>query len=551
MTSMFTQRFHHPPYVKPAYSRQSHCSYTECPADNLSMDTAMDQLQSEKSIFGPAQPHSMSFPSRTVYTTKLPCHFFPSQMTMYSYDPLKTTTKEPLYTYESTAASWSEHQEDRDKMSRTPPEGAMFKRRHSQAYVPHPPVVEVRRFSYSDTRSSYCSPPLLLPPPYVSSSSSFSSSPSSHYGWYPTQCMATVMEVSPHPVDMQSSSQTRRRVSSASTMVARRSSSGSTESSKSSVATCPGHRTDKEDVIPPTTPPSASPLPQCEQDIPSLAQTSIVPMTEDQVIDRDCFSDSTATPSPGKDAGVLERKDSEETVSDDPMAIHKVTFADTLEVVIDEPQQAPCPQSYVIHQEERTGTAHALSLQETSVEPPMPVWVDPIKARDNPTRYAFLKHYLQAHQLPFSSALPLPTACSFYFNDTSTARHKEAVTQYLATVKLMFSCHSVWDFSSQWRQFKQTTKPSQLLPNQNIYCFIEGVEPMWEDKTNQAGGRLTLSPTNVTLDLLFEWALCSFVGGSLARHGVVGIVLSRRTRGDRIELWVDATGTSATMDVLR
>ncbi|KAL0088286.1 translation initiation factor eIF 4e-like domain-containing protein [Phycomyces blakesleeanus] len=179
----------------------------------------------------------------------------------------------------------------------------------------------------------------------------------------------------------------------------------------------------------------------------------------------------------------------------------------------------------------------------------MPVWADPKRVRENPTRYAFLKNYLQQHNISFSSVLPLPTSCTFYFSDT---RQAKASANYIAAVKPLFDCHSVWDFSAQWRSFKEHRgKPSHWPVNQNIYCFVEGVEPMWEDKTNREGGRLTLCPPKTALDDVFEWALCSFVGGNLTDFGLVGIVLSRRTRSDRIELWLNASATLATIPRLK
>jgi hypothetical protein len=46
---------------------------------------------------------------------------------------------------------------------------------------------------------------------------------------------------------------------------------------------------------------------------------------------------------------------------------------------------------------------------------------------------------------------------------------------------------------------------------------------------------------------LFEWILCCFIGAGLFDDGVVGIVLSKRNRGDRIELWCDSTMKDITL----
>lgn len=173
-----------------------------------------------------------------------------------------------------------------------------------------------------------------------------------------------------------------------------------------------------------------------------------------------------------------------------------------------------------------------------------PVWADPLKIKENPTRYEEAKTYMRKNKIPFTSSLPLVKPCTFYFSDTNIKQQC-----YISAVNTVFQCDTVWQFSSRWRQYKQTysKKPSQLLPNQNLFCFINGVEPMWEDKVNEAGGRLTITIQNngKHLDDVFEWILCLLIGGGIYDHGVVGIVMSKRNRGDRIELWLDESNSTA------
>lgn len=172
-----------------------------------------------------------------------------------------------------------------------------------------------------------------------------------------------------------------------------------------------------------------------------------------------------------------------------------------------------------------------------------PVWADPVKVKENPTSYEEVKTYLRENQISVASTLPLLKPCTFYFSDTNIKQQC-----YISAVNSVFQCDTVWQFSSRWRLYKQTysKKPSQLLPNQNIFCFINGVEPMWEDKVNEKGGRLTITIQNncKQLDDVFEWILCSFIGGGIFDNGVVGIVVSKRNRGDRIELWLDESNST-------
>ncbi|ORZ13249.1 hypothetical protein BCR42DRAFT_493311 [Absidia repens] len=184
----------------------------------------------------------------------------------------------------------------------------------------------------------------------------------------------------------------------------------------------------------------------------------------------------------------------------------------------------------------------ASSAQPNSSTMTLPIWADPVKVHDNPTRYKVIQDYMAQHKLSYTSSLPLPKDIVFYFGDTKTT-----MMNYRSSMQKIFSSSTVWSFSSCWRRYKEYSgrKPSEMAVNQNLYCFQKGVEPMWEDKVNKDGGRLILCPgKQISLDDLFDWLLCAFVGGQLVDDGMVGLVLSRRARLDRIELWLDATSST-------
>ncbi|CAO3584004.1 unnamed protein product [Absidia cylindrospora] len=194
-----------------------------------------------------------------------------------------------------------------------------------------------------------------------------------------------------------------------------------------------------------------------------------------------------------------------------------------------------------------TTTSESSSPSPSSAQPnsstmTLPIWADPAKVRDNPTRYKVIQDYMVQHKLSYTSPLPLAKDIVFYFGDTKTT-----MANYRSSMQKLFSSSTVWNFSSCWRRYKEYSgrKPSEMVVNQNLYCFQKGVEPMWEDKVNKDGGRLILCPgKQISLDDLFDWLLCAFVGGQLADNGMVGLVLSRRARLDRIELWLDASSST-------
>ncbi|KAI7884337.1 translation initiation factor eIF4e [Lichtheimia hyalospora FSU 10163] len=209
-------------------------------------------------------------------------------------------------------------------------------------------------------------------------------------------------------------------------------------------------------------------------------------------------------------------------------------------------QQTPLEQ---VHEEEEPIEDYQESILSSEEEEETPIWADPERVRENPSRYEYVQSYMKQHGIAPSSPMPLPNEYMFYFWEsasntagTTSSKQKIASAHYMSSVKPLFDCRSVWDFSSRWRMYKQYKGgPSQMMHNQNLYCFIKQVQPMWEDERNRHGGRLTLSPPRCDLDTVFEWVLTCFVGGNLDPFGMVGVVLSKRSRGDRIELWLDGS----------
>ncbi|KAF1805672.1 hypothetical protein FB192DRAFT_1276178 [Mucor lusitanicus] len=205
-------------------------------------------------------------------------------------------------------------------------------------------------------------------------------------------------------------------------------------------------------------------------------------------------------------------------------------------------------------QQQKVREASSDAQTKDEEEDRLPIWADPIKVKENPTRFQYTKSYLQQRDMLRDHSLPLIKPCVFHFSDTSTdsrvTRQNKRAEQYMSTVKPIFECGSVWEFAARWRAFKEkcNKKPSQLTVNQNIFCFIHGVEPLWEDPVNKDGGRFFVTVyDNQHLDELFEWILCAFVGGNFVSDGVVGVAVSKRFRGNRIEFWFDKSADESKM----
>jgi hypothetical protein len=127
------------------------------------------------------------------------------------------------------------------------------------------------------------------------------------------------------------------------------------------------------------------------------------------------------------------------------------------------------------------------------------------------------------------SELPLYQPCVFYFIDYN----KNASSS--VNIKPLFTCSTVPQFASGWCTVKNHTRMSRLQPNQNVCCFVQGVEPLWEDEANKGGGRLLI---HGDMDNVFEWLLCALIGANLDEC-VVGVVAAKKQYRDRVEVWMN------------
>jgi len=124
-----------------------------------------------------------------------------------------------------------------------------------------------------------------------------------------------------------------------------------------------------------------------------------------------------------------------------------------------------------------------------------------------------------------STTVPAPPA--------STANSWEAALKMLGVYTSVESFMSI---------FSTLRRPSQLERNSNYHLFKNGIKPMWEDSANQNGGKwiITLKGTNsALLDRSWMWLVLALIGEELDENDdVTGAVVSTRSKGDRIALWI-------------
>ncbi|KAG0354901.1 hypothetical protein BGZ54_001416 [Gamsiella multidivaricata] len=162
-----------------------------------------------------------------------------------------------------------------------------------------------------------------------------------------------------------------------------------------------------------------------------------------------------------------------------------------------------------------------------------------------------IRQFLAARQYP--DEMPLSDEWTLFFSDTSRAKDKSGVQDaYSSAITPLFSCHTVPQFATSWKYVRERVRPATMKVNQNLHWFKKGIKPMWEDPKNKYGGRLTLCPPRALLDIVWETVLILMAGDVLDHHGEgTGAVFARRTRGDRVEVWLGADDTPEALAHIR
>lgn len=108
---------------------------------------------------------------------------------------------------------------------------------------------------------------------------------------------------------------------------------------------------------------------------------------------------------------------------------------------------------------------------------------------------------------------------------------------------------SVEDF---WCVINNIVPPSRLAIGGNYHLFKEGIQPEWEDKENEQGGKWVFDSgrqDNELFDNCWLWAMLALIGEFFEDCGDInGAVASPRIKGSLLSLW---NKTSTDVDVCK
>ncbi|XP_019848914.1 PREDICTED: eukaryotic translation initiation factor 4E-1A-like [Amphimedon queenslandica] len=95
-----------------------------------------------------------------------------------------------------------------------------------------------------------------------------------------------------------------------------------------------------------------------------------------------------------------------------------------------------------------------------------------------------------------------------------------------------------------WSVYNHIKRPSQISSGCDYMLFKEGIEPMWEDKTNKDGGRWLLNINKRrrkcgVLDNVWIETLMCLIGEVFddSSDDICGAMVQNRTKGDKISIW--------------
>lgn len=114
---------------------------------------------------------------------------------------------------------------------------------------------------------------------------------------------------------------------------------------------------------------------------------------------------------------------------------------------------------------------------------------------------------------------PLQHTWVLWFDEPPKARAARSVG-FQENLRLVGKFSTVEAF---WRCIDHAVLPSKMPLQSNYHCFIDGVQPMWEDPYNRDGGKwvITLHSKEAIFDVVWARIVMGIIGERLSADGAV------------------------------
>jgi len=131
-------------------------------------------------------------------------------------------------------------------------------------------------------------------------------------------------------------------------------------------------------------------------------------------------------------------------------------------------------------------------------------------------------------------AHPLQTPWSLWYDSKKTG-HGDKYEESLIHVAPFATVEEFWTL------FHHIKKPSAIDIGANMHLFRTGIKPMWEDPSNQKGGKWTITlqgPDLARVDTVWENLILGVIGETMdSGDEIVGIVLGKRRSQMKLAIW--------------
>ena len=96
-----------------------------------------------------------------------------------------------------------------------------------------------------------------------------------------------------------------------------------------------------------------------------------------------------------------------------------------------------------------------------------------------------------------------------------------------------------------WEVFQHLKKPNQCPIGSDYHVFKKGIFPMWEDKLNMDGGKLSVLLTKKYANVIWEEVIFNFSRGLLPYYDYInGIIISMRSKYMVLSFWIKCNNNS-------
>ena len=139
---------------------------------------------------------------------------------------------------------------------------------------------------------------------------------------------------------------------------------------------------------------------------------------------------------------------------------------------------------------------------------------------------------------------PITFSCSIdtYSMKKSKLKPMQKEQQFFEKIIKIADISNVNEF---WEVFQHLKKPNQCPTGSDYHVFKKGIFPMWEDKLNMDGGKLSILLTKKYANVIWEEVIFNFTRGFLPYYDYInGIIISMRPKFMVLSFWIKCSNNS-------